>query len=116
MLAEQYVPALRAGYDMFNAGVKICGIGNTQIAPLTTVSGSGTTSLQGMFTVLAPPNYPDLGRQIGNAMVDLKSIGVLNDTNVGTADTVTGLRNIIAAADPTSSLSGTAYIHFQFPI
>jgi hypothetical protein len=118
MLAEQYIPANRAGYNWFNfvANSRMCNFSATQIAALTTVAGSGTTSLQGLITSLAPVNYVDACRQAGNAMVDLVSIGVLTNTNVGTCAVSADVRNIIAAADPTSSLSGTATTCFAFPI
>ena len=112
-LAEIYIPASRHGFDLFNAGIKICGIADANINPVTTVAGSGTTSLQGMFTLLAPTNYKDLGRQIGDAMVSMKDAGILTDMTVGTADTVTNLRNLFIGAN--SALAGTAYTHFAFP-
>jgi hypothetical protein len=115
-LSEQYQPALRFGFNQYNFAIKVCGIGNTQIAPLTTVSGSGTTSLQGLINALAPLNYVDACRQAANAMVSLKDLGVISDTTVGTADTVSALRNILIAADTSSTLAGTAYTTFAFPI
>jgi len=115
-LAEQYVPALRYGYNWYNYAVKVCATSSTQIAALTTIVGSGTTSIQGLWNTFAPPNQADACRQAGNAMVDLQTIGILNVTNVGTCATVADLRNIIAAADPTSSLAGTAVTTFAFPI
>lgn len=116
VLAEQYISANRAGYNWFNFAAKVCGITSGQIAALTTISGSGTTSLSGLINTFAPLNYVDACRQAGNAMVDLQTIGVINTTNVGSCATVADLRNIIAAADPTSSLAGTATTCFMFPI
>ena len=115
-LAQQYIPALGFGYNWYNFAVRVCNTGSAQIQALTTIAGSGTTSLQGLFTLTAPPNYVDACRQAGNAMVDMQTIGVLNTTNIGTSATVTDVRNLLAAADPTSSLAGTSVVTFAFPI
>ena len=113
-LAEQYKSALRFGFNQFNFAVKVCGIGDTQINPLTTVVGSGTTSLTGLINTLAPLNYVDACRQAANAMSSMKDLGIISDTTIGTADTVTNARNLFIGND--SSLAGTAWTTFAFPV
>ena len=115
-MVEQYIPANRFGFNLFNAGVAILPITNGNILNLTTVAGtSSTTSLEGMIRAkTVPEQYVPLREQIADAMVRMKDIGTLTNTNVAAADTVAGMRTLFSNQD--ASLSGAAYITFAFPV
>src|SRR5262245_53937887 len=109
-LAERDKPLNRFGFNWFNfiADTQYGALTNGMIAPLTTVAGSGTTSLEGLIRSRTVPEvYKPLREQAADAMVCMKTIGTLTDTNVGTADTVVNLRNIFIGLD--SNLGGTAW-------
>ncbi len=117
-LAERHIPANRFALAMLNHAIQICGLVNGQIAPLTTVTGSGTTSLEGLIrSVTVHENLIRLREQCADAMFAASSarLGLITDTQVGTADTLTGLRNLFAGAD-SNILSNTDASTFAFPV
>lgn len=107
-LAENLVHANRHAYNLFNAGVTLLGIANSNITSLTTVKGTHTTtSLEGMIrNITCHQNLIPFREQLANQMAACGDVGILSDSTSGTsvtaANDLAGMRSIFTTNNGAS--------------
>ncbi len=112
----KYTDTVRHAMAAFNHAVDVFGLADADILNLTTVEGSGATSLMGKIeskTALSD-SYENLKRQLKKALslAGPNGANVLTNTNLAAADTLAGVRAIFTAYD--GSILATERKSFAF--